>query len=111
MTTDKWEETKEELARKFDIESEGTEDLLLEKEDGTHKVGTAEFFIFQSPFGRTKLVRETRPVIKYAASHRSAIADAEHDHDAPEFSYKIKVYKWVESDDEWKEIDGGSFAK
>jgi hypothetical protein len=55
MQEEKWEELKEELARKFEIEAEGFEDLVLEKEDGTHKVGTAEFLIFQSPFGRTKL--------------------------------------------------------
>ena len=109
MTEEKWEEMKEELARRFTIEEESVEDLIQEKEEGSLKVGTAEYLIFVSPFGRTKLAREKRPVIKYTSSHRTGHADAEHDHDAPEFSYKIKVYKWVESDDEWKEIDGGSF--
>jgi hypothetical protein len=110
MKEEKWEEMKEELARKFEIEAEGFEDLVLEKEDGTHKVGTSEFLIFQSPFGRTKLVRETRPVIKFASSHRTGAVDVEHDHDAPEFTYKIKVYKWSNDDDDWNEIDAGNFA-
>lgn len=110
MQEEKWEELKEELARKFDIESESVEDIIVEKEEGSQKVGTAEYLIFQSPFGRTKLARERRPVVKFASSHRTGSADAEHDHDAPEFSYKIKVYKWIEDDDRWEEIDAGSFA-
>jgi hypothetical protein len=110
MQEEKWDELKEELARKFDIEEESVEDLIVEKEDGSHKVGTAEFLIFQSPFGRTKLSRESRPVVKYSSSHRTGMVDTEHDHAAPEVSYKIKVYKWDTTEESWIEIDAGSFA-
>ncbi len=110
MQEEKWDELKEELARKFHIEEESVEDLIVEKEDGSHKIGTAEYLIFQSPFGRTKLARESRPVIKYSSSHRTGRVDIGHDHDAPEVSYKIKVYKWDPQEDNWTEIDAGNFA-
>ena len=122
MQDDKWEELKEETRRKFQVEEEGREDLLLETADGTVKQGEAEFLIFHSPLGRVKLARESRPMVldkKFIYSHRAGdSARTEYQLSDTEFSHKLKVYKWDpdvpvgagDDEDAWQEIDASVFS-
>lgn len=114
MQDEKWEALKEELRRKFKVEDEHFEDLLVETSDGLVKQGRAEVIIFQTPLGKIKLVRESRPVVldkKFIYSHRAGQAGrTEYEFSDTEFSYKIKAYKWDDDNDDYKEIEGGAFG-
>lgn len=114
MNDDKWEPLKEETKRKFKVLQEGSEDLLVETAEGLVKQGVSEFLIFESPVGRIKLARENRPVVldkKFIYSHRAGqAARTEYKFSDSEFSHKLKVYKWDDDNDEWKEIDAAAFT-
>lgn len=114
MDNDRWEQLKEEIKRKFKLEQELAEDLMVETNNGLVKQGTAEVLIFTTPMGRIKLVRESRPVVldkKFIYSHRAGqAARTEYEFSDTEFSYKLKAYQWDDDNDEWKEIDAGSFG-
>jgi hypothetical protein len=111
---EKWEALKEELHRKFKVEDEHFEDLIMDTADGPIVQGKAEVIIFPTPIGRVKLVRESRPVVldkKMFYSHQQGkAARTEYVLSDSEFSYKIKAYKWDDYNDEWKEIDAASFG-
>src|SRR3989338_6821691 len=108
MQDDKWEALKEELKRKFKVEDEHFEDLLVETADGPIKQWKSEVLVFETPLGKIKLVRESRPVVtdkKFIYSHRAGQAGrTEHQFSDTEFSHKIKAYKWNDDEDEWKEM-------
>jgi hypothetical protein len=114
MQNDKWEALKEELKRKFKVEEEGFEDLIVETADGEVKQGEVEFLVFESPIGKIKLTRESRPVVldkkEFYSHQQGKAARVEYKFSDTEFSHKIKAYKWNDFDD-WKEIDAGSFGK
>lgn len=55
MTDDKWLDVKEKVKEKFTVLEEGTRNL----DPGP---GTAEFLVFESPLGKVKLERVSRPV-------------------------------------------------
>lgn len=121
MQDDKWEALKEELKRKFKVEDEHFEDLVMQTADGPVVQGQAEVIIFESPLGKVKLVRESKPVVldkKMFYSHQQGkAARTEYKFSDTEFSHKIKAYKWdpdasvgAGDNDEWKEIDAGNFA-
>ena len=114
MIDEKWEALKEELGRKFTIEETHTEDLTTETADGLVMQGKVEIIIFESPIGKIKLTRETRPVVldkKMIYSHQQGkSARTEYTFSDTEFSHKIKAYKWDNYNEAWKEIDAGGFA-
>jgi len=114
MDIDKFEQLKDEIRRKFEVEEEITEDLLTETADGLIKQGTADALVFNSPVGRVKLALEKRPVVldkKFIFSHRQGqAARTEYEFSDSEFSYRLKAYQWSEVDDEWKEIDATAFS-
>ena len=114
MQDDKWEALKEELGRKFEVEEQGFEDLTVATGDGEVVSGKAEFIVFPSPMGKIKLVRESRPVVlgkKEFYSHQQGKgARVEYKFSDTEFSHKIKAYKWDDYNEDWKEIDAGSFG-
>jgi hypothetical protein len=118
MDIDKWEQLKEELKRKYTVESETTEDLIVETGDGPVKQGHAEAIVFinedMSPQMSFKLVFETRPVVtdkKVIYSHRAGQgARTEYEFSETEKSHKLKAYTWDDDKEEWKEIDAGNFA-
>jgi hypothetical protein len=114
MTDEKWEELKEETKRKFKVEEEDREDLIMEVENELVKQGFVEFIIFDSPLGRIKLARESRPVVldkKFIYSHRAgAAARTEYEFSDTELSHKLKVYKWSDDNDKWQEIDAEAFS-
>jgi|SRR3989338_9200452 len=114
METDKWEGLKEEIKRKFKILEEKTEDILGETAEGLVKQGIAEILVLETPMGKIKLARENRPVVldkKFIYSHRAGqAARTEYKFSDSEFSHKLKVYKWDDDDEDWKEIDANTFA-
>ena len=133
MQDDKWEALKEELKRKFKVEDEHFEDLVVETADGPVVQGKAEIIIFPTPIGKVKLARESRPVVldkkEFYSHQQGKAARIEYKFSDTEFSYKIKAYIWREDAaqissgraslseaerddlDDWKEIDAGNFSK
>jgi len=115
MTPERWEEIKNTVRKNFSIEDEGTEDLLQETADGTVKQGEAEYLVFESPLGRTKLALQKKPRVedkKYHFSHRGGdSARVEYKFSESEFVYSLKAYKWDDPADEWKEMDAGTFGQ
>lgn len=114
MQDDKWEALKEELKRKFKVEDEHFEDLTMETADDVVKQGRIEVIIMQTPMGRIKMVRETRPVVldkKIHYSHRAGqAARTEYTFSETEKSHKLKVYTWSDDLDDWFEIDASKFG-
>lgn len=114
MQDDKWEALKEELKRKFKVQDEHFEDLIMQTADGPVVGGKVEVIIFESPIGKIKLTRESKPVVldkKMIYSHQQGkSARTEYTFSDTEFSHKIKAYKWNDDNDEWKEIDAANFA-
>ncbi len=114
MDTDRWEQVKENIRNKFNVLSEGVEDLTVPTADGDVKNGKVEFLIAETPMGKIKLAYESRPVVtdkKFIYSHRSGQAGrTEYQFSDKEFSHKIKAYKWNDEDDDWKEIDAAGFG-
>lgn len=114
MQDDKWEALKEELERKFKVLDEHFEDLTMETGEGLVKQGKAEVIIFESPMGKIKLVRESRPVVlekKFHYSHRAGTAArTEYKFSKTEFSHKLRAFNWDKDNEEWKEIDAANFG-
>src|SRR5258708_123178 len=114
MDADRWEQIKENSKSKFKVMEEGTADLTVTTSEGEIKSGTVEFLVAETPLGKIKLAFESRPVVtdkKTIYSHRAGqAARTEWEFSDTEFSHKIKAYKWDDDNDEWKEIDAGSFA-
>lgn len=114
MDNDKWEALKEELKRKFKVEDEHFEDLIVHSADGPIVAGKAEVLIFPTPMGKVKLARESKPVVldkREIYSHQQGkSARTEYTFSETEFSHKIKAYKWDDDNEEWKEIDASNFA-
>jgi len=115
MQDDKWEGLKEELHRKFQVEDEHFEDLVVETADGPVVSGKVEVLIFPTPLGRIKLTRESKPVVldkkEFYSHQQGKAARVEYTFSETEFSHKIKAYKWNDDNEEWKEIDAGSFGR
>src|SRR5690348_8947553 len=114
MDIDKWEALKEEIGRKFEVLETKTEDLSVHTQDGEVKNGKADVLILETPMGKIKLAFEERPVVtdkKFIYSHRAGqAARTEYEYSDTEKSYKLRAYKWNDDNEEWKEIDAGSFA-
>lgn len=114
MDQDKWEALKEELNRKFKIEDEHSEDLIMETGDGPVVTGKIEVLIMTTPVGKIKMARETKPVVldkKVIYSHRAGqAARTEYTFSDTEFSHKLRVYTWSDDLDDWFEVDASKFA-
>lgn len=87
---------------------------MVETADGTVKQGEAEFVIFEAPhLGRVKLQLQKKPKLEdklYHYSHRQGdSARVEYKFSENELVYTFKAYRWHEVDNDWKEIDAGSF--
>ncbi len=114
MQDDKWEGLKEELKRKFVVEDEHFEDLIMDTQDGPVKQGEAEVIIMTTPMGKIRMVRESRPVVldkKVFYSHQQGKSGrTEYKFSATEKSHKLKVYTWSDDLDDWFEIDATKFG-
>ncbi|HYC80002.1 MAG TPA: hypothetical protein VEC17_03160 [Candidatus Binatia bacterium] len=114
MDINKWEQLKESLKQKFEIEDEGTEDLTMDTQDGEVVKGSANFVVMQTPVGKVKLSFEKKPLVlekKEHFSHRAGqAARVEYVFSDKEFTYKLKAYKWNDIDEDWDEIDAENFS-
>src|SRR3989344_2470287 len=113
MSPDKWETIRESVKKQFTIIEQGNEDLIVETGDGPVKQGTAEFVVFESPLGRTKLQFQKKPKMeekKYFYSKREGdAARVEYKFSEDETVHTFKAYKWDDLEDEWREIDPKTF--
>jgi hypothetical protein len=114
MDIDKWLQLKENLKGRFDMEEEGTEDLMMDTSDGPVKHGESDFLVMQTPIGRVKLAMHKKPLVldkKFISSHREGqAARTEYKFSETELTYKLHAYKWNDIDEDWNEIDAESFA-
>ncbi len=114
MTPERWEQIKTTVKKSFAVEDEGTEDLLVDTAEGQVKQGAAEFLVFKSPLGRTKLQFQQKPKLeekKFHYSHRQGnAARVEYKFSESEFVYTFKAYRWDEVSEEWKEIEAEGFT-
>ena len=118
MTPERWETIKETVRKQFGVAEEGREDLLVETGEGVVKQGEAECVVFGAPSawggGRMKLQFQKKPRLeekKYHYSHRAGTAaQVEYKFSEKELVYALKAYKWNEDEEQWFEIDSGSFA-
>ena len=108
MDNDRWEQLKENIRRKFKVLEEKTEDLIMDTADGEIKQGEQEILDVMTPVGKIRLAREVRPRVlekKYRYSHRAGdSAQTEYKFSKTEKTYKLKIYKWDEDEEEWEEL-------
>jgi hypothetical protein len=113
MDIDHWEAMKDGLRRKFEVEEEGDEELIMDTRDGEVLKGSANFLIFTTPIGRVKLSFEKKPMVLGKTehfSHRAGEAPrTDYEFSDSEFSYKLKAYKWNDIDETWNPIDAENF--
>lgn len=87
--------------------------MIVDTADGQVKQGEAEYLIFQSPLGRTKLQFQKKPRMeekKFHFSHRQGdSARVEYKFSDTDLVYTLKAYQWNEAEDDWREIDASSF--
>ncbi|MDP3741420.1 MAG: hypothetical protein Q8R08_03815 [bacterium] len=114
MTPDRWETIKNNIKKNFPIEEQGREDLFVDTSEGKVKQGEAEYFVFESPIGKTKLQWRKKPKVegkKYHFSHRqSDSARVEYKHSDTEMVYALKAYKWDDIEEEWEEIEADKIS-
>ena len=114
MNDERWEQLKSRLKQQFTIEDSGTEDLVMETADGPVRQGTIEFFVVITPMGKIKLAREERPMVlekKFHYTHRQGSASqTEYKFSDTEKTHKLKIYKWDDVADEWKEMNPENFS-
>ena len=114
MTEEKWEQIKEGARKQFEIEEEGREDLIQQTGEGPVKIGEAEYLVFEGPLGRMKLQFGQKPKVegkKYHYSHQQGQgARVEYTFSESELVNTFSVFKWNDTDDEWKEIDAEKFG-
>ena len=107
MNDQRWEEVLKRLDRQFGgLEFDETE------EEETQTV--TESVAWQSPQGRMKLTRTTRPLVvdkKMHYSHRiGGGTSVEYVYSKTESTSRIRLFKWSESLNDWEEIDAGALG-
>jgi len=114
MDNDRWVQLKENIKKKFQVEEETTEDLIMETGGGPVKQGERNILIVETPVGKIKLAREIRPLVldkKFLYTHRAGdTARTEYTFSETEKTYKLKIYKWDEDEEEWDELKEDSLA-
>ena len=73
-----------------------------------------ESVVWQSPQGRMKLTRTTRPLVvdkKLHYSHRiGGGSSVEYVYSKTESTSRIRLFKWSERLNDWEEIDAGALG-
>ncbi len=107
MHPDKWTNTVNNIKDKFEVTDQG--DLSIDEEGGIN----IKYIEFESPMGQMRMEFVTRPVILDKKTNYSKRIGSETQVDyvysETEKSHQLLVYKWSESDDDWKEVDGSMF--
>ena len=109
MNQEKWLDLKLDIKEKFGIKDEKKEEMELgQKEDGTKFMEEKEIVEFESPLGRIKLEKITKPKVldkKTLYSRRAGSnIEVEYVYSPDETVCQFKAYKWNGEKDEWDEI-------
>ncbi len=102
MREDKWLDTKAMVKSKFEILSEGKEQI----EDIPN--ATRDFVEFQSPQGRMRLEYVVRPAVIDKKTTYSKLGgragQVDYIYSPDEFVQKMQAFKWSEELGQWEEI-------
>jgi len=107
MTYDRWQDLRESIREKYDIE----EEKINKNDDG---IGTCETIVFIGPGGRIRLELLKRPVrlgakTSYSKRIGSDVA-VEYQYSDTDESITLKAYRFIKDDDEWEEIHSHDFS-
>jgi len=110
MSDEKWEKLVFLIEQRCKITSRKTEELAVAKTaSGQSIVGQREFVEFESPLGKMKIERITRPrVIDKKVLHTKRIGGkvaVDYVYSPDEFISEIKIYQWQSQNNLWQEID------
>lgn len=109
MNDEKWEQLKDRLGKRFEVLDERHGDLMADTPEGEVKQGEQDIVVVHTPAGKIRLVREIRPLIlekKMHYTHRQGqSAQVEYLLSDTEKTYKLRVFKWIDLEDDWQEID------
>ncbi|MFH1427513.1 MAG: hypothetical protein ABIG60_03225 [Patescibacteria group bacterium] len=106
MSPEKWENVISNIKDNFQVEDEGTENL---EDDGGVDLA---FITFNGPIGKIRLEYITKPVVldKKTTYSRRIGSETKVDYVyGEEKTHLLNAYKWDEAQDDWVEIDSGSF--
>ncbi|MDD5693137.1 MAG: hypothetical protein WC437_00645 [Patescibacteria group bacterium] len=108
MQDDKWGDLIDDLETKFGELNRKIQTSISEDDTG-HEVKTTEEWVeFETPMGRMKLSRITRPMIidkKFHYTHSAGgRGKVEYVMSDTEKTHKTKLYKWDDLKDDWQEV-------
>lgn len=114
MTKERWEQLKENLKGRFEVLNENAEDLLVGTAEGQVKQGEREFLELKTPLGKIRAACEIRPAVlekKYHYTHQQGqSARTEYKYSDTEKTYRLRLYRWNELEDDWQEIEEKNLA-
>ncbi len=107
MNDQRWEEVLRRLDRQFgDLEFDEIED------EETRAI--TESVVWQSPQGRMKLIRVTRPLVVDKKLHFSNRASGgshvEYVYSDTETTSRIRLFRWSDPASDWEEVDASVFG-
>src|SRR5262249_40556322 len=102
MNDQRWEEVLRRLDKQFgNLEFDETED------EETHAV--IESVVWESPAGRMRLTRTTRPLVVDKKLHYSNRAGGgshvEYVYSKTESTSRVRLYRWSDAANDWDEVD------
>ena len=107
MTQDKWDNIKDNIQEKFEVEDKGN--IHLDEHGGVD----IEYIVFVGPLGRMRLEFIVRPILldKKTIYARRIGAETKIDYvySQTEKSHKLVVYKWDDDRDDWIEMEDSMF--
>ncbi len=107
MTPEKWTNTVNNIKDKFPVKNEG--ELSIDEEGGIE----IKFIEFDGPIGRMRLEFVSRPVIIDKKTNFSKRIGSEtqvtYVYSNEERSHKLIAYKWNDYENDWEEIEAGTF--
>ena len=115
MNQERWDNIISMVEEKFPPAELSSEDIEIGEDEHNNPVkGKIERLEFTGPLGKMKLEKTTKPrvVDKQTLHSNRAGSDVRvnYVYSKDEFSQFMKAYKWNEDEEEWKEIDVGSFG-
>ena len=102
MNDQRWEEVLRRLDKQFgNLEFDEIED------EETHAV--TESVVWESPMGRMKLARTTRPLVVDKKLHYSGRvgggSHVEYVYSKTESTSRVRLYRWSDAAGDWEEVD------
>lgn len=108
MTDEKWQEIKEKISKNFKVLEQHSQTKNLEylgKKVGEEVIET---IIFESPQGKIKLIRITRPLVLNKKFHYTRCKDGaqiQYIYSQDEKTHRLEVYKWDQTLSEWQKFE------